>query len=445
MTETARGAALAALCKIETRGAYANLALAAILARSQLDQRERAFCTDLVNGTLRMRSRLDYLLSQLLVKPLADLPAAARNLLRLSVYQMEFHPNIAPYGIVDEAVSLIKRRGLSGFAGLINAVLRGFIRRRAELRLPGQEDPLAHLVVTLSHPAWLAERWLARLGPGEAFALAEAGNRPAPVTLRANTLRTDRASLRAQLAAAEVEAVETGLAPEGLRLRGARAIEDLPGYREGLFFVQDEGPMLAAHVLAPAAGERILDMCAAPGGKTTHLAALCGDRAAIVALDDHEHKARLIRENCRRLGIAGVEAVACDARRYRPETGFDAVLLDAPCTGTGVLRRRADLRWRRRPEDLAELAALQRELLAGAAVLLRPGGRLVYCTCSLEPEENEEQIRWFTGEFPDFRTVDMRPYLPEGAKGLAGDEPWLYLWPHRQETDGFFLCRLERS
>ncbi|MGQ9778626.1 MAG: 16S rRNA (cytosine(967)-C(5))-methyltransferase RsmB [Bacillota bacterium] len=446
MTEqTARGAALAALLRVERDGAYANLALATTLARSRLSARDRAFCTDLVYGTLRMRARLDFFLQGLLRRPLSALPPPVRELLRLSLYQLEFMPEKPPYAVVDEAVALAKEAGFPGLRGLVNAVLRRFLRKRSAMALPGPEDPLAHLTVTLSHPHWLAERWLARLGPEEAAALAEADNRPAPVTLRVNTLRTTREEVLRRLQEAGVAARSTALAPEGIIVEPVRPVEELPGFAEGNFFAQDEGAMLAAHALDPRPGERLLDLCAAPGGKTTHLAALAGDRAEIVALDDHRHKVDLIEKNCRRLGVKSVVALQADAREYVSPSPFDGVLLDAPCSGTGTLRRRADLRWRRRPEDLPALVALQRQLLARAAALVRPGGRLVYCTCSLEPEENEEQIRWFLGAFPQFRPGDLRRFLPPPAAASAGEDPWLYLWPHRQGTDGFFFCRLERE
>ncbi|MGE5598644.1 MAG: 16S rRNA (cytosine(967)-C(5))-methyltransferase RsmB [Bacteroidota bacterium] len=438
--KTARGTALAVLNRLTGKGAYANLALAEVLARSPLDVRDRAFCTELVYGVTRMRARLDYLLDRLLVRPLTLLPPAVRGLLRLSVYQLEFLSAAAPYAVVDEAVTLAKRRGFAGYAGLVNAVLRNFIRRRDELILPGPDQPFACLTVTLSHPSWLAERWLARLGPAEALALARANNESPPVVLRVNTLRTNGDELLARLRRAGVEAAPSTLVPEGIRLSGARAVEDLPGYDEGHFLAQDEGAILVGRVMAPVPGERFIDLCAAPGGKTTHLAALGKNRVEIVALDVHEHKVALLQENCRRLGVTGVTALAADARRYEGESA-DGVLLDAPCTGTGVLRRRADLRWRRRPEDLGALVALQREILHNAARLVRPGGRLVYSTCSLEPEENEEQVRWFLAAHPEFRPEETAPYLP-GAAAPAGEEPWLYLWPHRQGTDGFFVCRM---
>lgn len=435
---------MAVLFRVETKGAYANLALAETLARSRLEARDRAFCAELVYGSIRMRARLDYLLDQLLTRPLAVLPPLIRCLLRVSLYQLEFLPDVAPYAVVDEAVTLAKGRKYPGFAGLVNAVLRGAIHRRGGMVLPEPDEPLRYLSVTLSHPHWLVERWLRRLGTEEAFALARADNQPAPVILRANSLRIGRDRLKALLAEAGVRAESTCYAPEGLRLDAARQVEQLPGYAEGFFLAQDEGAILVGHALQAGDGEHLLDLCAAPGGKTTHLAALSGDRARIIALDDHKHKVELIEDNCRRLGIRGVTALAADARAYRTGDPADGVLLDAPCSGTGVLRRRADLRWRRTPEDLRALVKLQRELLANAATLVRPGGRIVYSTCSLEPEENEEQIRWFQRAFPEYNPIGLRPYLPPPAAVLCGSEPWLYLWPHKQGTDGFFLCRLER-
>ena len=228
------------------------------------------------------------------------------------------------------------------------------------------------------------------------------------MAIRANTLRVARDDLLARLIAAGVDAAASALAPEAIRLKGARAMEQVPGYEEGLFLAQDEGAVLVGHAVGPRPGERLLDLCAAPGGKTTHLAALSNDQAAVTALDDHEHKVELIRQNCRRLGVQNVTALATDARTFKAGEPFDGLLLDAPCTGTGVLRRRADLRWRRTSEDLQELVALQRELLSNAAGLVKPGGRLVYSTCSLEPEENEEQMRWFAGNFPEIGRASWR-------------------------------------
>ncbi|MGE5530376.1 MAG: 16S rRNA (cytosine(967)-C(5))-methyltransferase RsmB [Patescibacteria group bacterium] len=442
--KTARGAALAVLNRVGAGGAYANLALAEVLARSPLDARDRAFCTELVYGTLRHRARLDYLLGLLVVRPLHRLPPPVLNLLRLSAYQLEVRPDDAPYAAVDEAVDLAKSEGYPGFAGLCNAVLRGFLRRRASLLLPGPDDPLGLLTITLSHPVWLAERWLARLGQAEAADLAAADNEPAPVTLRVNTLRVSRESLLASLGEAGIKAEPAAFAPEGIRLAAGRAVESLPGFGEGHFTAQDEGAMLAGHALGAKGGEFLLDLCAAPGGKATHLAALGGDQARIVALDDHPHKVELIRKNCRRLRLTSVTAATADAREYRPDESADGVLLDTPCTGTGVLRRRPDLRWRRAPGDLRKLCVLQRELLQNAAAMVRPGGRLVYCTCSLEPEENEEQIRWFLQSFTDYSPARLEPHLPPAARALCGSDPWLHLWPHRTGTDGFFICRMEK-
>lgn len=446
MTErTARSSALYLLERIEKEKAFANLALSSYLARSPLDARDRAFCTELVYGTLRMSARLDYILAQLLKRPLAVLPHRIHSLLRLSVYQLEFLKSIPPYAVVNEAVTLAGRSGAGAMSGLVNGVLRGFLRQRSLLSLPNRDDMLGYLTITLSHPRWLAERWLGRWGAERAAAVAEADNAPAEIVLRTNTLRIARDELLAKLSAAGIEAKASALTPEGIRLHRGGAPEELPGFEEGLFFLQDDGAVCIGHLVNPKAGECILDLCAAPGGKTTHLAALSGDQARITALDIHGHKVELIRANCRRLGVTCVRAEVGDGRAFLSDELFDAVLLDTPCSGTGVLRRRADLRWRRKPEDLAELVILQRSLLENAARLLKPGGRLIYSTCSLESEENEEQMAWFLETHPTFRATDVQTYLggrlPRTGESLRG----VYLWPPLFGTDGFFFCRLEKQ
>jgi 16S rRNA (cytosine967-C5)-methyltransferase len=323
---------------------------------------------------------------------------------------------------VAEAVAQARRHGHAGTAALVNAVLR---RAAAE---PAPEPP--DLPTASSHPKWLVDRWLRRLGREETEALLAADNQPPKVVLRANLTRTTREELRQALAEEGVTAVPGRHAPEALVLQGA-AVPELAVLAAGYCTVQDEASMLAARALQPQPGWTCLDVAAAPGGKATHLAELMGDQGVVLANDLDPQRARLIQAAARRLRLKSVRVRAADARTLpRNWAGrCDGVLADLPCSGLGTLARRPDLRWRKGEADLRALPRLQRELLEAAAACVKPGGVLVYSTCSTEPEENEDVVEGFLAAHPDFR--------PEGAATR--------LWPHRDGTDGFYVARMRRG
>ncbi|NLW55754.1 MAG: 16S rRNA (cytosine(967)-C(5))-methyltransferase RsmB [Firmicutes bacterium] len=438
-----RALALKALVAIERQGAYANRILNTLFAQSESTAQDRAMATEIVYGTLRHMTLIDHLLSQLLTKKLVALPTEVRNILRQALYEL-LTTTETDYAVVNEAVNLVRKSKFAGLSGLVNAVLRGYLRNKADLILPDfAEEPLAHLTICHSHPRWLVERWIRRWGTEETHRLLAVNNLPAPFTLRTNTLLLSRAELLKQLAGLAFDASPSPLLPEAVRLATGRSLTSTPLWAAGYFYIQDEGSMLIAHLLAPKPGETISDLCAAPGGKTTHLAQLMGDTGLIYALDLYPHKTRLIQENASRLGITIIEPLTIDARSWQPENLLDAVLLDAPCTGTGVLRRRPDIRWRRRPKDLKALTKLQEELLEQAASLVKPGGRIVYSTCSLEPEENEERIKSFLRSHPQFQVSIPESFaqhlqhqrLPEG----------IILLPQQDGPDGFFMTKLVKN
>lgn len=441
---TGRRLALLSLVRIEKEGAYANRILSSFFAKYQPEEREKGLATEIVYGTLRHLSLVDYLLDRLLTKSLSSLPSPVRNILRLSLYQLLSRPR-TPYAVVNEAVNLAKAEGWDKFSGLINAVLRRYLREGQKIILPGfSADPFTHLTVVHSHPGWLIERWMRRWRPDELHELVRINNLPAPFSIRTNTLKISREKLLAELSSAGIDATPSNLLPEALLISNPADLVDTPFFAAGYYYIQDEASMLVAHLVSPAGGEMIVDLCAAPGSKTTHLAQLMGDQGTIYALDDHPHKIDLIKENAERLGITCIKPVIADAREWGPgEELADGVLLDAPCTGTGVLRRRPDIRWRRSPEDLKELILLQKELLTKAASLVKVGGRVIYSTCSLEPEENEEQIREFLSVHPGFQ-VEIPSEIIRMAPGEALREGILIL-PQENGPDGFFLTRLVKT
>lgn len=432
----AREVALKALLAID-RGAPAKEALDAALASSRLNRLDRALCTELVYGVTRRRLTLDYELSLLLTPPGAKLSPRIRNLLRLGLYQLRYLSRVPPYAAVSESVALARRGGGEGAARLVNAVLRRALRE--------PPPPPPSLAVATSHPEWLVERWVRRLGEEEARALLEANNATPPLVVRVNRLRTSPPVLMEALAKEGVQARPGRWCPDSLILEDGPPVAELRAFRAGMFTVQDESSMLAVMALDPRPGQMVLDIAAAPGGKASYCAERMGDRGHVVANDVDRERARLIEATARRLGLRSLAISVADARQLPAMFGgrCDRVLADVPCSGLGVLARRPDLRWRKGPEDLQRLPAFQLELVQAAARCLRPGGALVYSTCSTEPEENEGVVEALLRSEPGLRLDDLGPYLPPslGASGSG----MLQLWPHRHGTDGFFLARIVRQ
>lgn len=452
----AREAAILALRAIEVEGERASVALDVVLRRRKLPAPERALAAELVYGTTRRRLTLDWVLQLYLREDLTALTPWIRNILRLGVYQLLFLTDLPAAIVCDQAAHLAGRFGHRGTVGLVNAVLRRIAQEREKIIWPDPErEPANFLSVVYSHPRWLVERWLVRWGFTEAAALCRANNEVPPLSLRANLLRTNREQLLQDFSARGLTAEPSSWVPAGVRLPAGsytKGADDL--LRQGLCQVQDESSMLIGYLMAPQPGMRILDACCGPGGKATQLAELAGDRVRITAVDNNPRQLALLRENVQRLGITSIEAVEADARSLAAREGFvasfDRVLVDAPCSGLGVIRRRADARWQKRPEDLSTLPALQVEILQAAARCVRSGGVLVYCTCSTEPEENEEVVRRFLAEERGFTLSPVADFLPSTARvqlAALGDEPangrpFLHLYPHRHGTDGFFIARL---
>lgn len=430
-------------------GGYADRTLDAALQRyPQLDPRDRGLCTELVYGVLRQQGRLDYALGRFSKQPLNKLENRVLLLLRLGAYQLLCLDRVPDSAAVDTTVKLTRQLKLERATGFINGILRALGRGREHLSWPDAgREPLLHLQHALSLPAWLAERWLRELGAEEARQLAAALLEPAPFSVRVNTLKIDRERFLAALVAAGHRGEPTRFAPEGVILR-ERSLAPLPGDIEGWYQVQDEASMLVAHLLAPQPGEHLLDVCAAPGGKTTHLAALTGNRATITALDLHPQRLRLVEQGAARLGCSGITARSWDMTLFPPflpPQSCDGVLVDAPCSGLGVLRRNPEARWRLQPADVVVLAERQAMILTQAAALVKPGGRLVYAVCTLTPEETDRQVADFLARHPDFRRQSLADTVPDNWRELLDDQGCLRSWPHRFGLDGFFAARLIRG
>ncbi len=437
----ARGAAFEVLRRVEDEGAFAAPLLAGL--PDELSAEDRSLCYELTLGVLRRQLWLDRALEHFAGRKSEKLDAPVRRALRLGLYQLRFLTRVPARAAVNESVNLVHAARVRSAASFVNAVLRRAAREPDYDPASEIKDPLEKISVETSHPAWLVARWAEAFGREEAAAFARANNDSAPAAFRVNTLSTNSDALIEELRDAGLSLAPSRVAPGAWRVEGGAGARLRGLASEGKIYLQDEASQLVAHILGARAGERVLDACAAPGSKTTHAAALAGDRALFVAGDLYEHRLRTVAETCARLGVRSVRAVALDAERALPfaDGAFDRVLVDAPCTGTGTLRHNPEIRRRLALENIRELSEVQSRILSEAARVVRPGGRLVYSTCSVEREENEEVIDRFLNTHAEFSQLTATPappeiLLPSGAART---------WPQRDDVDGFFVAALGRK
>lgn len=442
----ARNAALQVLLSVEREGAYANLELQKLARSEKLNSQDTSLLTELVYGTLRRQGTLDWVIDQFSKVPVSRMNYIIRSIVRMGVYQLLYLDKVPARAVCNEAVELAKSRGIRGLAGFVNGLLRTISSKKGEIAYPDpNEKPALYLSLKFSHPLWLVERWLERFGIEETAALCKANNEPPAVVLRCNTLKTTPEQLLKQLTKEGLVVHPSALVQEGVIVEKAAYLAELKSFQAGLFTVQDESSMIASLVLNPTPGSMVIDACSGPGGKTTHLAQLMKNKGRILALDVHQHRLDLIESACKRLGVTIVETMLLDARKL-PEKireKADYLLVDVPCSGLGVIRRRPELRWRVEPGDLPLHAQQQLEILGQAASCLKTGGKLVYSTCSTEPEENTGVVNSFLMEYTEFIPEDLTALLPfplaDERDQLDAKRGYLQLLPHRHGTDGFFV------
>jgi 16S rRNA (cytosine967-C5)-methyltransferase len=430
---------------VEEEGAYADALLGHVPEADTLPPRDRALLTRLVYGTLAWQGYLDHILAAFARRPPAKLDAPLRTLLRLALLQICRLTKIPPFAAVNTAVELAKSfRGGAG-AGLVNAVLRRAVSGWRDVPFPSRPDhPIDYLSLRFSHPRWLVERWTARYGVDETEALLRANNESAATVLRVNQLKSAPARILEEWRASQLGAEPCRYSPVGIRMTGGGTPDALPGHADGQFSLQGEASQLVGFLVAPKPGERVLDVCAAPGGKATHLAELMGNEGEVIAVDMNARGIERVRRMAQRLGLSILHPVVADATTWDPPEGpFDRILIDAPCSGLGTLRQHPEIKWRRTPEDVASLAGLQRTLLLRSAEWLRPGGVLVYATCTLSADENELAIDDFLGHHPTIAVDDARPFMPPTGRELIDRDGFLRTFPHRHGLDGFFAVRLK--
>lgn len=438
---SARKAALLTLVAVETQDAWANAQLKKEIGRAQLVRRDAALATRLCFGTLQNRLLLDFYIAAFATMKPGKMEPAVRNALRLALYQVLFLERIPHSAAVNEAVSLTRRYAKNPRAsGMVNGILRSFLRSKQTLPQP-KGDRWETLALQYSHPRWLLEELAHQLpDPNELEALLKIHNQITPTCVQRNTLHGEEAAFLAQLEAEGVEATPHPWLPDCFYLEKTGNLDQLLSFQEGAFYVQDAAAKLAVLAAAPVPGARVLDACAAPGGKSFGMAMAMRDQGELIACDCYEHKQALIDAGAQRLGLSCVQAMVQDARVPRPDwaASFDLVLADVPCSGLGVIRKKPEIRYKN-PENMQDLPGLQAEILKNVAAYVKPGGVLLYATCTLRREENEAVVSAFLAQNPGFASEGFTlPHLGLVESGMVT------LWPQRVDTDGFFVAKMRR-
>lgn len=442
----ARLVALEAIIDILERNNYADDILSSVLNSQNLKKKDKALVTELVYGVTRNKLTLDFLLSKVCRKDLKFLSFKLRNILRLGLYQLEY-TRIPEYAAVNSSVEMAKKTENAQAAAFVNAVLRNLIKKRSSIKFPKlSKTPDYALSIKYSHPLWLVKRWLETFGIDSTISLLSYNNMPPQTTITVNTMKSSLEEVQNNLKSSDINPKASEIAENCLILGNKGAVTQLPGYYEGHWFVQDEVSSLVIDILRPQEDELVIDMCAAPGIKTIKMSNYMKNKGKIIAIDNSSARINKINENCYRLGATNIEVVCADASTFKlPEDSLaDRILLDAPCTNTGVLAKRADARWNRRPKDLQKLSNLQAKLIANTAKLLKPGGTLVYSVCSIEPEEGINVIKDFLKNHSNFTLTNINNLLPPKLKDTFKTEYAQFL-PFEHLTDGFFIAHVKKS
>ena len=443
-----REIALNILYQVMEEGAYASIAIDRTLRRSGLSSQDRNLVTEITNGTIRMCKHLDWVLNLFLKKPIHKMNPWIRNILRMTLYQAAFMERVPAHAAVDSAVTIARKRTGPSMANLVNGVMRNYLRNKDKVSYPEPAYSSEYLSVYYSQPEWIVETFLDSCGLLETQKILEYLNQAPKLHLRSNGLKIGRDQLLSVFLDSGINA-EPGNNPWAIRLYDLQlGIEFLPCYQEGCFYVQNEASMLAGAILDPRPEEKILDLCSGVGGKATHFAELMKDQGTIYAFELYHHKLNLLRHNCERLGINSIIEQQGDILHLSLPAQVDRVFLDAPCSGLGVLNRRSDARWHKKQADMEQLSLLQLQMIEKASQSLRQNGVLVYCTCTISPQENYGLIKSFLAAHDDFvleSFSDAMAFLAlDEQDQMAADSGMLTLFPGKYDTDGMFYAKLRR-
>lgn len=442
--KTARQMALDILYAVFYEGKFSNKLIQKSIDQSALSDADKRLARNLVYGVLERVMTLDYYLSKLSSVRLKKIEPRTLIILRMALYQIAYLDKIPSAAAVDEAVKMTKKVNFKS-AGFVNGVLRSFLRWDGHYPLPEKEQNLtAYLSVLYSHPEWLVERWLKTLGEDMTEALLRADNQVPKVSIRVNLTKTTRQALAQTLEAEGYGLSYPGLLSEAIVIenQGSKPLHELAAFKAGHFFIQDLSAMLVAKVANPTQNQRILDLCAAPGGKSTHLAELLGGSGEVIARDVSDYKVGLIEENAHRLGLTHIKAQRGDALLFN-ETDiekYDTLIVDAPCSGLGIIRRKPEIRYNRQPGDIDALAAIQRQMLSNAQNYVKKGGSLVYSTCTIDAVENDEIVDWFLEHFSNFQLAA----LPEDLMAISQSERALKIYQTQDGMDGFYIVKFNK-
>ena len=447
--ENTRELAVNMLLEIAEQNKYSHLVIRNVLDKyNYMDGRDKAFLKRITEGTLERKIEIDYVLNQFSKVSVSKMKPFIRNLLRVSVYQLLFMDSVPERAVCNEAVKLAGKRGFKNLQGFVNGVLRNIARKKEEISWPEEERNTAgYLSVKYSMPEWLVEKFLSERGALQTKKMLESFLEASPVTVRLKeTLKEeDREVFLNEMKKSGVRVKKHPYLPYAFEILNAEGISALPGFTEGLFMVQDVSSMLVCEAADIKKGDRVIDVCASPGGKALHAAEKLQGTGFVSARDLTEYKAEMIRDNIRRMNVKNVEAFVSDARQLREEDveTADVLLCDLPCSGLGIIGKKTDIKYHVSEEGLKQLKELQREILSVVWQYVKKGGVLIYSTCTVNPDENEENVKWFTENYP-FQTESLSPFLPECLKE-EGKTGMLQLLPGIHETDGFFLARLRRE
>ncbi|QKS71484.1 16S rRNA (cytosine(967)-C(5))-methyltransferase RsmB [Paenalkalicoccus suaedae] len=443
---TVREVALDTLLKIEQQQAYSNLLLNDMIKSSKLAKVDVPLLTEIVYGTIQRQASLDFVLKHFSKKPLDKLQDWVLVLLRLSVYQLLHLDRVPDHAILNEAVTIANKRGHKGISGMVNGILRNVLRQGAP-SFDSIKEPIERLAVKGSHPQWFVNRLVDQYGFDEAEKIVFANLEHPVSSIRVNEFKSDKDTIKEMLLEEGVEVEESPFMPHALRVtRGA--VQHTDAFKEGYVSIQDEGSMLVALALDPKPGERILDACAAPGGKSMHIAELMQNEGQLISGDIHKHKVELLEAQQKRLGLSIIEGVAQDARKLdEASEPFDRVLVDAPCSGLGVLQRKPDIKWKKKESDISRLQEIQADILDAVWKTLKPGGRLIYSTCTIDKNENDHQITSFLSKHSDAsRDTSLTAVLPKAYHSAIGEDgSMVQLLPGQFGTDGFFITSIKKA
>jgi 16S rRNA (cytosine967-C5)-methyltransferase len=436
-----RGTAVKILNRIERTDSYLDKLLDVELRSTDLADLDKNLLAEIVHGVMRWQGRLDWVLNGFTHGNFSKSEVNVKNTLRVALYQILFLTHVPHYAAVNEAVEFMKRIRGERSGNLVNGVLRNIIRSLDAIHYPKDEDPAQYLAVYFSHPLWMVRRWVKRFDREELERLLTANNEIPTLTLRINKLKIAPTEFLSILDNGKIAYQGSSFIDYFIKLKSLSGISQMNIFQKGFFSVQDESAALPVLLLAPEPGDRVIDMCAAPGGKTTFIAELMNNSGEILAVDKYESRLNMVKLNCERLGIQNVRLHVGDAALLDAPPA-DRVIVDVPCSGLGTLRKKPDIKWKREPEDIPKLAAQQLHLLERAAELVKPGGVLVYSTCTTEPEENGIQLKSFLERHPDYRLDDASTFV---NKSVVTDDGWVETFPHRHHLDGSFAARLVRT